>query len=262
VIQETKVTSFESYISEINKIKKEFWFRGVINKNYSLIPGSVRHDLNGWKEISAVLDFMASYQNYHEKIGNHWELYSLMQHYGFPTRLLDWSTSMIVALYFALDGEPDKDDNGNEIERVVWAMTTGVINNFTFIGARQTPTTIGKATGKGEKYLPSPLRRQGENDSLEFEINPMAIRMPSTNKRVNAQKGCFTIHGSNPKGIEEVMIENGIESELFKFVFDEVAANQMRESLHRMQINEDDIYQDLNSLSKRIIRQRKVGIAT
>ena len=134
MIQEIKVTSFENYIFEINKIRKEFWFRGVTNKNHSLIPGSVRHGLNGSKEISAVLDFMASYQNYHEKIDNHWELYSLMQHYGFPTRLLDWSTSMVVALYFALDGTPSKDENDNDIERVVWAMTTGVINSFTFFG--------------------------------------------------------------------------------------------------------------------------------
>src|SRR5271165_1948883 len=33
---------------------------------------------------------------------DHWERYFLMEHYGVPTRLLDWSDGALVALYFAL----------------------------------------------------------------------------------------------------------------------------------------------------------------
>jgi hypothetical protein len=257
MIREIRITSFEGLISEMENLDKELWFRGVTNKNYSLIPGSIRFDLNGWKEVSAVLDFMASYQNHHDYIESNWELYSLMQHYGFPTRLLDWSTSVIVALYFALDGDADMDDAGSAIDRVVWGMTTGMLNKLNFLNRRVIPTAIGKAT-TGEKYLPSPLRK-AEGDDFEFEKNPLAVKMPFTNKRVSAQKGCFTIHGSNPKGIEEIMEENGLGSELIKFVFDEEAAVAIRKTLYKLDINEDDIYQDLNSLSKRIIRKRKIG---
>lgn len=260
MIQEIRITSFEDYVSEVTNRKKEMWFRGVTNKTYSLIPGSVRNSLDGWQEVSAVLDFMAAYQNYHERVDNPWELYSLMQHYGFPTRLLDWSSSMLVALYFALDGEASIDLNGKSIDRVVWGMTTGMLNKLNFLERRVIPTAIGKAN-TGEKYLPSPLRKE-EGDSFEFEFNPLAVRMPFTNKRVHAQKGCFTIHGSNPKGIEEVMLENGLGDELVKFVFDENSAIKIRSTLHKMEINEDDIYQDLNSLSKRIMRKRKIGQAT
>ncbi len=231
--------------------------RGVVNKEYNLIPGSVRFNLSVQDEISAVLDFMVSYQNYHPQVNTPWELYSLMQHYGFPTRLLDWSTSMIVAMYFALDGHPCIDDEGHTIDRVVWGMTTGVLNQLNFLKRRVIPSTVGKS-GKGEKYLPSPLRYV-EEDSLEFEHNPLAVRMPFTNKRIHAQKGCFTVHGSNSKSIESIMIENDLSNELVKFVFNEHAAMNIRKTLHKMEINEDDIYQDLNSLSKRIIRKRKIG---
>ena len=36
------------------------------------------------------------------KPSDHWERYFLMEHYGVPTRLLDWSDGALVALYFAL----------------------------------------------------------------------------------------------------------------------------------------------------------------
>lgn len=261
MIQEIRITSFENYINEVTKRDKDMWFRGVTNKSFSLIPGSVRYSLEGSREISAVLDFMAAYQNYHEKVENSFELYSLMQHYGFPTRLLDWSTSMLVALYFALDGEADKDQDGNTIDRVVWGMTTGIINKLNFLNRRIIPTAIGKASTAGEKYLPSPLRKE-DGDIFEFEVNPLAVRMPFTNKRVHAQKGCFTVHGSNSQGIEEIMLSNGLGNELVKFVFDEDSAKDIQKTLHKMEINEDDIYQDLNSLSQRICRKRKIGIVT
>ncbi|MFW5394083.1 FRG domain-containing protein, partial [Yersinia sp. 2544 StPb PI] len=232
----------------------ELWFRGVTNKNYSLTPGFVRANIKINIETTSVLDFINCYQNYHPKVENPWELYSLMQHYGFPTRLLDWSTSMIIALYFALDGEPSKDEQGKEIERVVWAMKTGEINRFNIMNRRTLPTALGRGT-RAEKYLPIPLRLTDDHEN-EFESNPLAFRVPLSNRRINAQKGCFTIHGSNNEGIEKVMVDNGIGSDIYKFIFNETTASKMRSYLHRMQINEDDIYQDLNSLSRRIIRSR------
>lgn len=255
MIREITINSFEQYVSEVNSLGKELWFRGVKNKTYSLKPGAVRSNLDGRKEITAVLDFMESYRIYHDEVSNPWELYSLMQHYGFPTRLLDWSTSLLVGLYFSLDGEPDI-VSGKPVERVVWAMTTGMLNTTNFLGKRILPTVSGKRK-QTEQYLPSPLR-SCEEESVDFEENPLALKIPPTNRRIQAQKGVFTIHGSNHKGIEEVMVDYGLQDEVFKFVFDENVANKIRKSMHSMQINEDDIYQDLNSLSQRIIRRRKI----
>lgn len=46
---------------------------------------------------------------------NNVEWLSLMQHYGAPTRLIDFTSSIFVALFFALDGSFDKDS-------AIWAI--------------------------------------------------------------------------------------------------------------------------------------------
>lgn len=48
---------------------------------------------------------------------------TLMQHYGLPTRLLDWSRSPLVALYFAVSDESQCDKDG-----CIWMLTPGKLN--------------------------------------------------------------------------------------------------------------------------------------
>ena len=49
------------------------------------------------------------------------EIYFLAQHFGMPTRLLDWSTNPLAALFFACDGE------NVEADGYVYAMQAGMV---------------------------------------------------------------------------------------------------------------------------------------
>ncbi len=48
-----------------------------------------------------------------------WEWYFLMQHYGAPTRLLDWTGNPLVALYFAI---VDQEVHGKNRDAAVWVF--------------------------------------------------------------------------------------------------------------------------------------------
>ncbi|RTL11012.1 MAG: FRG domain-containing protein [Neisseriaceae bacterium] len=101
------------------KIKGDFSivFRGHSDKSFMLLPTLFRKDENGkfiyqvGKEHVYINEYIKKFPEFSSqpKIN----VLADMQHYGLPTRLLDWTTNPLIALYFACSGKDTIDKDGS-----------------------------------------------------------------------------------------------------------------------------------------------------
>jgi hypothetical protein len=120
-VEQREVDGLEGLLKEVLSIARELpdtaflWFRGLDCARHQLLPKILRDG----KDVQQVFDrerrlltrfrqrsvayWPAGYPQ------NDWEHLFAMQHFGMPTRLLDWSENLFVAAHFALvSGDMEK----------------------------------------------------------------------------------------------------------------------------------------------------------
>ena len=114
------IKSVSDFISHIEK-SSSFFYRGQ-SQDWPLIPSIGRVGRGGFEEA---LLFEKSLLNEFKRLSfpilgsknlSHNQLILHAQHHGLPTRLLDWTSNPIKALYFAVC------DTSNNNEGVVWSV--------------------------------------------------------------------------------------------------------------------------------------------
>src|SRR6476646_10491241 len=112
-VHEKSLISFKSYVALIEKLQSEadnsLWFRGCGKNNHQLIPSLYRHKAVKDKEGMEVLErqLMTRFRQrsiplHNRPLTDEWDTLFFMQHYGVPTRLLDWTENPFIAFYFAV----------------------------------------------------------------------------------------------------------------------------------------------------------------
>ncbi|WP_448636543.1 FRG domain-containing protein [Pedobacter panaciterrae] len=109
---------------------EHLWYRGLANNNYKLLPSLYRiKDYSFEDEVKIRNEFIDKAKGF-VKYSNltNYEWYFLMQHYGLPTRLLDWTEGYLIALFFAL--RLSQNDNVH-INPCIWIISPSKLNKIT-----------------------------------------------------------------------------------------------------------------------------------
>lgn len=164
----TKSQDTESAIMEYeHSILRSFYKSSDMSGLVVPTSNELRNDLV--QEWGSILNFPTSHPFIEWLPESAWEVAALAQHYGLPTRLLDWTYDPFVAAYFASRPSISSDIDGNMI---IWGLNKEAI---------------------------------GIIKMLSLDGLPLNFVTPhySTNSNINAQKGLFThfstkINYSNP----------------------------------------------------------------
>lgn len=107
------ISSLISSLGTLFEHLEEIWFRGQPDYLYDLRPGIFRQgsEFSGlaYNEAEMYAEFLRTYPDHASNHKSVCEWLTLMQHYGIPTRLLDWTTNLLVALFFCCNEKQDCD---------------------------------------------------------------------------------------------------------------------------------------------------------
>lgn len=213
------------------------WYRGQKRADWQLIPGHYRHSHISPDEIRS--EFVLKATDLLPRVpSSDWEWYFLMQHYGLPTRLLDWTTGSLIALHFALCHDTAQQD------AAVWTIDPWRLNHWSL----SSPDLLLSTDEAASRYL-SPLYT-----AAHIPQRPAAIVPPYNSPRITVQRGAFTVHGSSASPLEEQY-----KARLSKITIPADAALRMRRELRNAGISEFTLFPDLDGLSRDIRAQHVEG---
>lgn len=260
--------SFQDYVALIEKHQgqatKSLWYRGCSNADYELLPSLYRHPRHRKPEKLVELEhqLMLRFKQrglpfLTRPLGDDWDTLFLMQHYGIPTRLLDWTENPFIALFFAVMNRNFKPKGRGESrtlafdhDAAVWLLDPIKWNRF----ALSFQTFTGEIPFTNDPVLKpyTPPIENGDSRNL-----PVAINGAHNSSRIVAQRGAFTIFGNNTMPIEKATEHHcGFKAEsLVKIILKKDLIPQLRNSVIHHGISESVVFPDLDGLSREMKRE-------
>ena len=221
-----------------------WWFRGQSDCQWPLHPAVYRSGFPAKSEDGRLKteqhltqDFRVESAGLRSGNDQDAEVYFLQQHYGMPTRLLDWTTSPLAALFFAVSENVEQDG-------AFYAMDAYQLAHNQDLGGVSFAGIATSRHGVFKRALQPIFQWKTVADFPEFTF---PVRPDHFDYRVGAQKSCFTFHVPSCTFLTKTQ-----NPTLRSLSIPKTAKDSLRDDLFRLGVDEFAIYGDLESLSKRL----------
>ena len=261
MIQEVRITTVEDlmpllseqeYRPELGRNRSGYLYRGMPNSEYRMVTSLSRYCKDKQQRLEpAILNNFAKYAVREDTTveQNVWYQMITGQHYGLPTRLLDWSHSSLVALHYAMTEEDLEEMEAHDC--VVWRIDMNEL-------IAHLPEKYRAAVGRQQTTMFSVDMLTKITDSLYQYDEDMGdrsmiiIEPPSTNDRIIMQYSFFSVIPMEMKDIEGFL--DAHTNNTVKYVIDRLLRWRVRDMLDSLNISERLLYPGLEGLSKWIAR--------
>lgn len=261
-MKEIEITSVAELIEQLNKLPNHFLFRGHASAEWPLQSSLERIIGSKWSaeeaqkfEEYSLAEFQSKshlYDRENVKPDSKLAWLSTMQHYGVPTRLLDFTESPYVALYFALEAYNPQ----ARADFAIFAMDYRAIMECSI-------AHIGSKDAKFIETRATVFKKQDEifdNVVDRFAYDIVWVAEPKQlNVRLDRQAGSFLLSGNRGLRIRDVLNSDPYKNaEMYKYRIHHALYEGIFSLLRKMNITSKSLYGDLDGLARSIRMQMQV----
>lgn len=241
-MMELVADDFNGFTGAMVSITRHFnntrpWWRGQADKEWDLCPRLYRLGL-GHQETDMTVRFLTMAKPRYPKCPPNENFFAwlfLMQHYCLPTRLLDWSESPLVALFFAVESE-----NHDRSDAVLWALEPTELN-YQQLGKKK---IFVSSSSDVRQIFVEAFRTNPNNPNRRI----LSVLTEQIDLRHMVQQSAFTVHGADVpiNSVEQ------LSKCIAKIVIPAKSKRGFRQILENFGVSRAVLFPDLENLSREI----------
>lgn len=259
---EIKIDSIDGLIRRLNEFPNNFIYRGHANASWNLESSLERVVGERWSaeqarrfEEFSVSQFQSKFHLYdRENVEPTSKLawLSVMQHYGVPTRLVDFTESPYIALYFALEAYAPQ----SKADLSIFAIDYSGVMDRSIVHIKSKDS--GFQETRESLYAKQDTVFENVVDRFSYPI-AWVTEPKQLNVRLDRQAGCFLLSGDRSVRIKDVL-----EGSLYRDVefYKIVVAHELYEGifalLRKMNLTSKSLYGNLDGLARAIRMQMQI----
>lgn len=223
-------------------ITTPIWYRGQADSSWNLEPKFLRidplpsesHYINKFRQSATLI--------LNPKPTTEFEWLFLMQHYGVATRLLDWSESPLVGLYFAVSESSHHGTDGS-----LWVCLPTELNKISKYKPEFESEIPSFEDDHLKLYLPSSIAAENKSS-----LDPMAAIAPRNSNRIQAQQGVFTISHRENIHIETAGHAGVAKDHIWRYIIPAASKATILSELKILGFTKFQLFPELSSIAENI----------